>query len=236
MDATEVGTTPLLTDIAGPERSTVDVVAFPCAGGGPSMFARWGGRLPSAWRLRGVCLPGRETRLSTAYATDMTALGEEVAAALDATACSPRVVFLGHSMGSVLAREVARHREPDLMVTVATASPGTGWIARHHEHDQRLLDESAERRARRTAGARRDWTPSLVREPDRPRGRAAGRRPGPAGDVPAPGAATEVRHRLLLRARRPPGGGRTGLGDHRAHLGHLGRGRPLRGPRPTRGA
>lgn len=119
----------------------VDLVVFPCAGGGPSMFARWPEHLPADWRLRGITLPGREQRFGEEYASDMRVLATQFAEVLQQAGSHGQRVYLGHSMGSVLALDVASRLEPDLLVTVATAPPLSGWTEHVLMSDERLSEE-----------------------------------------------------------------------------------------------
>ncbi len=80
---------------------------FAHAGSGVAQFRAWADLLPSDVELRPVRLPGRETRLHEPLPTDMQAVVAEVRTAM--TPCLDRPIALfGHSMGALLAYEVAR--------------------------------------------------------------------------------------------------------------------------------
>jgi medium-chain acyl-[acyl-carrier-protein] hydrolase len=79
----------------------------PHAGSGASAFARWWEHLPPTVDYGVVQLPGRETRLREAPATDLLPLASELADEL-APLCDRPFALYGHSMGSVIAFEVAR--------------------------------------------------------------------------------------------------------------------------------
>lgn len=117
-----------LVAIREPAEVEVDVIAFPCAGGSPGMFAGWKDHLPVNWRLRAVCFPGRDGRFNEERATSMAALACEIAEDLRNVPSHGRRVYLGHSMGSFLAFEVASRLMPDVVVTAAAAPP-------HLKHD-----------------------------------------------------------------------------------------------------
>lgn len=80
---------------------------FPYAGGGPTVYHRWGQVLPPSIEVLSLGLPGRPPRLGERLLTDMTQI---VAAALPeilARADKPMALF-GHSMGAIIAFELAR--------------------------------------------------------------------------------------------------------------------------------
>jgi len=80
---------------------------FPYAGAGASIFREWERELPAAIQLCRVQLPGREERLHErplAHVTDITsALVYDLQPWLDRP-----FVFFGHSMGALIAFELAR--------------------------------------------------------------------------------------------------------------------------------
>lgn len=80
---------------------------FPAAGGGAAAFRGWADRLPPGILVCPARLPGRESRLAEPPLRHMeplvTALGEAIADYLDL----PFALF-GHSMGAVIAFELAR--------------------------------------------------------------------------------------------------------------------------------
>jgi medium-chain acyl-[acyl-carrier-protein] hydrolase len=89
---------------------------FPFAGGGASVYREWHGYLPAGIELQAVQLPGRETRF-----------GEQLFVAVDELIAELRLVmlplldrpfaFFGHSMGGILAFELARAlRESDQLL------------------------------------------------------------------------------------------------------------------------
>jgi medium-chain acyl-[acyl-carrier-protein] hydrolase len=88
--------------------AAVRLFCFPHAGGGASAFRRWPAGLPPEVELCAVQLPGHETRrdepLMTTLAALMPALARDLFPFLDRP-----YAFFGHSMGALIAFELARH-------------------------------------------------------------------------------------------------------------------------------
>jgi surfactin synthase thioesterase subunit len=80
---------------------------FAHAGGGPSFFRPWRAPLAPEIAVRRVLLPGREWRLEEPPFRHITELLGPLCAALEPHLDQPYAVF-GHSMGAVVAFEVAR--------------------------------------------------------------------------------------------------------------------------------
>jgi pyochelin biosynthetic protein PchC len=84
------------------------LVCFPHAGGSASFFRDWGSALPSV-EVHTVCYPGRAARIGDPRPTDLVAMAEDIAAAVEPlTGDDLPVVLFGHSMGAVVAFETAR--------------------------------------------------------------------------------------------------------------------------------
>jgi glycosyltransferase involved in cell wall biosynthesis len=79
---------------------------FPHAGGGASAFARWERMLPAGVAVCPAQLPGRESRVSEPPLADMGALVQALAEAIQPHLGRP-FAFFGHSMGAVVAFELA---------------------------------------------------------------------------------------------------------------------------------
>jgi surfactin synthase thioesterase subunit len=103
-------------------RPTVDVVVIPGAGVGPAVFRSWQGLIPAGWRLTGICLPGRAARYDEPGLPSVQRAADEVVAGLTAAGIGRPVLF-GHSMGALVALEVARRAAVALLVTAACACP-----------------------------------------------------------------------------------------------------------------
>jgi medium-chain acyl-[acyl-carrier-protein] hydrolase len=82
----------------------------PHAGGGPSFYARWLAELAPSVEVCLVHLPGRESRFVEPPVDDIGLIAARVASAARGLLDKP-FAFFGHSMGAVIAYEVA-HRLP----------------------------------------------------------------------------------------------------------------------------
>ncbi len=80
---------------------------FPYAGGGASAFRDWPEALPAEIELCLVQLPGREERLQEDAFTNLSSLADALLPALQPHLDKP-FAFFGHSMGAMIAFEVAR--------------------------------------------------------------------------------------------------------------------------------
>ena len=80
---------------------------FPHAGGGASSFVPLAGLLPSSIELAAVLLPGRETRFREPPFARMEPLVQALADGLRDELGAP-FAFMGHSMGALVAFELAR--------------------------------------------------------------------------------------------------------------------------------
>ncbi|WP_194280774.1 thioesterase II family protein [Streptomyces fagopyri] len=83
------------------------LLCFPYAGGGSSAFAGWAELVPPDVEVCSVRLPGRESRLMQRPYTDIEELLPDLAEAVSDYCQEPFVLF-GHSMGALIAFELAR--------------------------------------------------------------------------------------------------------------------------------
>jgi len=91
--------------------AAVRLLCLPHAGGGASAFRTWSHALPDWIEVDAVQLPGRETRIREPLRSDLAALVDELADGLAPIARRPCALY-GHSMGALLAFELARRLEP----------------------------------------------------------------------------------------------------------------------------
>ncbi|MFJ4092340.1 thioesterase II family protein [Kitasatospora sp. NPDC089913] len=82
------------------------LVCFPHAGGSPAAYRTWHRHLPADVEVLAVCYPGRQDRIGDPFPAGVAELADEVAAALGPLRGVPVALF-GHSMGALVAYEVA---------------------------------------------------------------------------------------------------------------------------------
>ena len=87
--------------------AAIRLISFPHAGGGAASFYQLAALLPAQIELRPVQLPGRESRLAEPPYKRLPELVAALADALREVACGP-YAFFGHSMGALIAFELAR--------------------------------------------------------------------------------------------------------------------------------
>lgn len=116
------------------------LMLIPFAGGGASVFRHWAKAFPVNIEVFALQLSGREDRINTPPFTDWD---EMISACHAAMACWPKmpIAFYGHSLGAVIALELAR--------TVATDSPerlqhlfcaARPWPGKPHPTEQPDID------------------------------------------------------------------------------------------------
>src|SRR5689334_12985964 len=88
-------------------RPQVRMFCFAHAGGGASLFRAWHEALPETVEVCGVQLPGRESRWKEPAIASADRLLQSLFPALRPYLDVPAVLY-GHSLGSLLAFEVAR--------------------------------------------------------------------------------------------------------------------------------
>jgi medium-chain acyl-[acyl-carrier-protein] hydrolase len=106
-DLTHRATNPWLIVPSPRPRAAARLFCLPYAGSGVAPFRPWANLLPPTVELCLVQLPGRETRLREAPYADLSTLVAALAEALGPALDRPFALF-GHSMGALLAFELAR--------------------------------------------------------------------------------------------------------------------------------
>lgn len=136
---------------------------FPHAGGGGSMFYRWGRFCPSDLALVPLRFPGRDDRLGEPSYRSITDLADDAAQAIRSQPPAP-FALLGHSLGAYVALEVARRLcadggEPPARLMVAACGAPKGGPPRApigHLDDAAFVDEIVRRWDGIPAGVRND--------------------------------------------------------------------------------
>jgi len=101
---------------------------FPYAGGTASVFSKWADLLPLTVQLISVELPGRGPRLKEPPYLKMSSLVDDLAGEIRPLLDKP-FVFFGHSMGAIIAFELARllrlrrGREPEALFVSGRRAP-----------------------------------------------------------------------------------------------------------------
>jgi medium-chain acyl-[acyl-carrier-protein] hydrolase len=92
-----------------PARATprFNLLCFPYAGGGATIFHGWSAHLPASVEVHAARLPGRGTRLREPAITDMDVLVDALVGLVESQPARPYGLF-GHSMGARIAFELAR--------------------------------------------------------------------------------------------------------------------------------
>ncbi|RSN29148.1 thioesterase [Amycolatopsis sp. WAC 04169] len=88
----------------------LQLICFPYAGGSASVFREWGDMLPLV-ELISVQYPGRQDRVGDPFAVTLAELADRLAEKIQPLLCR-RTAFFGHSMGAIVAFEVARRLRP----------------------------------------------------------------------------------------------------------------------------
>jgi len=88
-------------------KASLRLFCFPYAGGNAGVYRSWAGKLPANVEMIAIQLPGRGNRRQEKPLSSLTELVELLGVALAGSLNEP-FVFFGHSMGALVAFELAR--------------------------------------------------------------------------------------------------------------------------------
>jgi len=135
-------------------KAELRLFCFPYAGGGASIYRFWEEQLPPLVEVRAIQLPGRENRMSEEPFTQVETLVGALAEALLPFLNLP-FAFFGHSMGALVAFELARklrtavNLEPSQLFVSGRIAP---HIARREPPNYNLPDPQLIEELRRLDG------------------------------------------------------------------------------------
>jgi len=107
------------------------LICLPYAGGAASMYRAWPTLLAPGIEVYPVELPGRGLRLGERLVSDMAALCDSLAPAIEPLLDGVPLALFGHSMGARIAFELARRFEGRITWLFASGSPAPGARARY---------------------------------------------------------------------------------------------------------
>lgn len=116
------------------------LVLFGHAGAAAHVYSGWEDLIPRGWQALAVQLPGRGTRLGEACLTDLGGILDQLAAQSGAWTPGPLALY-GHSMGGLLAFELARRLSQSAARPCAVVVSGLGAPHRAKEQDFHRLDD-----------------------------------------------------------------------------------------------
>lgn len=127
-ESSSTGETKWIVRTRSSREPRVRLFCLPHAGGAANVYRRWHSHFPAEIQVCAIELPGRATRWSEPAIDHAHELAETTAEALMPHLDRPYAIF-GHSMGALLAFEVARalrrkaQREPFLLIASGRGAP-----------------------------------------------------------------------------------------------------------------
>ena len=134
--------------------TALNLLCLPYSGASALVYSRWRRKLPTWLQVRPVELPGRGARMAEPLHTNMQALARQLATEQRLAASTP-YALLGHSLGALLAFELAHELQalgcpaPLALFACGTAAPtrredydGKNW--REPKSDAELIGELRE--------------------------------------------------------------------------------------------
>src|SRR5262245_31979426 len=115
---------------------------FPYAGGGVSTYRSWPNYLPADVEVCSIRLPGRDDRMGEKPFANLPALVDALAVGLRPRLAAP-YAFYGHSMGALIAFELARHlrhRSENLPVHLFVSARRAPQVPSHEAPCHQLTD------------------------------------------------------------------------------------------------
>ena len=120
----------------------VRVVAIPQAGMGAWCFHGWQAKLPAGVELLPIELPGRNSRMGEAKAENMRACVTDMKSGLASVLASPTpYVLLGHSLGALMAYELACETKPLALVVSGTRAASLSSLDHDVDREAPSLSE-----------------------------------------------------------------------------------------------
>jgi surfactin synthase thioesterase subunit len=117
------------------------LVCFPHAGGSASFYLPVSVALSPAVDVVGIQYPGRQDRRREPPVDDIALLADRIHAVLRSSGDQP-VTFFGHSMGAIVAFEVARRLEADGRAPVRIFASGRRAPSTHRNETVHLRDDA----------------------------------------------------------------------------------------------
>lgn len=131
----------------------VRLFCFPYAGGAAMVFERWPQDVPDWIEVWAAELPGRSTRMTEPPINDLRTIVDALRPAMEGALDRPLALF-GHSMGALIAFELASRFDRRVVYPLKVFVSGAGAPHRHSlPPTHTLSDEEFVSRVRRLSGA-----------------------------------------------------------------------------------